>query len=396
MRHRPPRSSGGDPVARATALTAPGAATARGFSLVELLIAMALGLVLLSGMVAVFVANKRSTELNGATADMQENARFAMNAIAADIRMAGHQGCAPLDGGSLAVQATSVPMSDTSRGLTATAVSGYLVASDTAWTPQPNLGSGSVGFRVPDSRVPITGTHALAVQFGEAATAGIDPTNPMTSPSSPVVTDAQVRVQAGDYVIVSNCFGADLFVATSVTQRDDGTTLAHAAGANASGNLTEIYGATATIAQTRVMRFASNVYFVADTGLTNRSGDPITALYQQSLPYNDANNPPTELIQGVENLRLSLGVENDVGQLRYVDPDDPYDPADVRAVRVGLLLSSWDRISPQDDTTTYMLAGSPVPPAGSAGSGGERGATHPADRRHRLAFNTTVKVRNYR
>ena len=143
------------------------------------------------------------------------------------------------------------------------------------------------------------------------------------------------------------------------------------------------------------MRFASNVYFVADTGLVNRSGDAITALYQQSLPYNEPDNPLIELVQGVENLRLSLGVENGVGQLRYVDPGDPYDPAEVRAVRVGLLLSSWDRIAQQVDDTTYHLAGSPIPPA-TGTNGGDRGATHPGDGRHRLAFSTTVKVRNYR
>ena len=366
-----------------------------GFSLVELLVAMTLGLLMIGGMIGVFAANKRSTELNEATANMQENARFAMNAISADIRMAGHQGCAPLDGAAMTVQAVDVPMTSVTSGLYRTAVTGYEVESATEWTPTPALGTGTTGFSLPTGQTAVPGTHALSMQFGEPATA--DLAAGMTGPSGPIVADGQLDLRVGDHAIVSNCFGADLFEVTGSVHDVAAvrTTIQHGAGPNKSANLTEAYGSSATLEQTRVMRFASNVYYVVDTGLRNSSGDAITALYQQSLPYNDASNPPTELIRGVENLRLSLGVRNSLGQLSYVEPDSGYDPARVRAVRVGLLLSSWERIAQQDDAATYMLAGQAIAPSDEA-TAGVRGTTHPGDRRHRLAFNTTVKVRNYR
>ena len=47
------------------------------FSLIELLIAMTLGLILIAGMITVLEGNRRSSELNSTMADLQESARFA-------------------------------------------------------------------------------------------------------------------------------------------------------------------------------------------------------------------------------------------------------------------------------------------------------------------------------
>ncbi|MBX2886174.1 MAG: prepilin-type N-terminal cleavage/methylation domain-containing protein, partial [Granulosicoccus sp.] len=55
--------------------------TIAGFSMVELLVAMAIGLILISGMISVFGGNRRSSELNQAMSNMQESARFAIDAI---------------------------------------------------------------------------------------------------------------------------------------------------------------------------------------------------------------------------------------------------------------------------------------------------------------------------
>ena len=46
--------------------------TQHGVSLVELLIAMTLGLVLLAGMLTVFAGNRKSSELNTALSEIQE------------------------------------------------------------------------------------------------------------------------------------------------------------------------------------------------------------------------------------------------------------------------------------------------------------------------------------
>lgn len=64
-----------------------------GLSLIELMIAMAIGLVLLLGLVQVMSASRAAYQLSSGVARTQENARFAMDSIQRDLRMAGHLGC---------------------------------------------------------------------------------------------------------------------------------------------------------------------------------------------------------------------------------------------------------------------------------------------------------------
>ena len=64
-----------------------------GLSLVELLIASALGLFLILGVVEVFVtARTLQAEVN-ARQSMQEGARIAMSFIGDELRMSGYLGC---------------------------------------------------------------------------------------------------------------------------------------------------------------------------------------------------------------------------------------------------------------------------------------------------------------
>jgi len=61
----------------------------RGFTLVEMMIAAAIGAVLLGGMISVFLGNKKTADLNEAMVEMQQSARFGLEVLARDIRMYG-------------------------------------------------------------------------------------------------------------------------------------------------------------------------------------------------------------------------------------------------------------------------------------------------------------------
>jgi len=65
----------------------------RGFSLIELMVAMALGLVIVGGVVSVMLANKRSYRTNEGLSQIQESARTAYELIARDVRQSGTTGC---------------------------------------------------------------------------------------------------------------------------------------------------------------------------------------------------------------------------------------------------------------------------------------------------------------
>jgi len=369
-----------------------------GVSLVELLIAMTLGLILLAGMLAVFSGNKRSSELNTAMANIQENARFALNALAKDIRMAGFQGCLDSRRGRMAVKSKTAPIPEDGLNVDGakkhnanlSAATGSVIQASGEWKPKiPGE------FSAADTYPPVPGTHALTVQYGNSRQSLLQHavrTGTTPNLAGPAVTADNLGLVAGDLALISNCENVDLFTVTAVSAENDGQSLSHGPTKNVNGNFTTRYGVARNIAQTYVMRFESRVYYVGDTGLKNSSGDTVRALYMQSYPYNDSDNPPAEIVQGVENLRIAYGISTD-NTVRYVTADDPaFRPEDVESIQIGLIMSSWDRIAEQDDTNTYVIAGQSILPSASSSNG----LTHPQDGRYRLVFNTTIKVRNRR
>ena len=367
-----------------------------GFSLVELLLATVISLVLISGIITVFVGNKRSSELNSAMANIQENARFAMDRMANDIRMSGFQGCIDINRSPATVLSASSPTSNYYES----AARGSVIGQGNVWTPAPPLGFTTANHQA------LEGTHALSLQFGDASTfplaqvvgtAGIaNRSGPITVDISPGVSSRPFDLKAGDHAIISNCSFADIFKVSGVATGATTAVLLHGAPANTSGALSTEYGSAASLPVSKVTRFTSNVYYVGKTGLKNDNGDDITALYQQSLPYGDlTNNPPTELVRGIENLRISFGLRTQPDSLTYMLPDDArFDAALVETIRIGLLMVSYDQITDQNDARTYVLAGQEITPASNGAS--TSASVHAADKRFRLAFNTTVKVRNRR
>ena len=353
-----------------------------GFSLVELLVAMTLGVILIAGMLTVFSGNRRSSELNGEMANMQENARFAMNAMAKDARMGGYQGCPDINAAAARVMAQNAPAVG---NIFASATTGSLVVNEAVWSPPP-----PPTFIMPVDNTPIPGTHVLTLQFGGPE---VEPLiGALANQNAPVIVGGNPwGADVGDMMIISNCETADLFRITAMATNGANISIQH--NASATGNVVQSflapYGRNARTVPL-VMQFHSEVYFVGDTGLTNDNGDRITALYKQSLPYD---GQPVELVQGVENMRIRFGVRANSGQLRYVAPGTPgLNPGRVESIQIGLLMTSYDHIASNDDEQTYVLAGQTITPT----TGAVDGTNHAQDRRYRLAFNTTIQVRNRR
>lgn len=65
----------------------------RGFGLIELLVALALGLIIVLGVVQIFIAAKNTYVSQNSAAAMQEDARFVLSKMIQEIRMVGMFGC---------------------------------------------------------------------------------------------------------------------------------------------------------------------------------------------------------------------------------------------------------------------------------------------------------------
>ena len=66
--------------------------SATGFTLVELLVALGLGVVLTSGIANIYMQNRQNYVQDEEIARLQENARYALNMLKRDLVMAGFYG----------------------------------------------------------------------------------------------------------------------------------------------------------------------------------------------------------------------------------------------------------------------------------------------------------------
>ena len=358
----------------------------RGFSLVELLVAMVLGVVLIGGATTVFHGNLRSAELGQSIASMQAGARFALDEISRDLRAAGYRGCTSSGRGNrgaagrLEVETLDTPLDvdDVER----TAVFGARIEAD-GWKP-----SLPPGYAAPSGvAAPVVGTDALLVQYG------MMPGEPLLADMDGVggalrVSGTVGELEVGDLALVADCTGADLLRIGTRSGAAGSVDLSPDRSLSRRYTRDAIY----PLGTPRVMPFVSAIYYVGDTARLNRAGDRVRALYVQTFPYTAAN-PPLELVEGVDQLQLSFGQRDDAGDLRFVAANEgAFEPERVTAVRVGLLVGSLDRLVGNGAVRTFSLVGREVLPAGA--SGGAGAVFYPDDERLRMAFERSVTVRN--
>jgi type IV pilus assembly protein PilW len=68
---------------------------ARGFSLVEMMISITIGLVIIAALVGVLSGNTRSSKTNDRTSELKDNGRYALDHLKRELRHAGYRGYTP-------------------------------------------------------------------------------------------------------------------------------------------------------------------------------------------------------------------------------------------------------------------------------------------------------------
>jgi type IV pilus assembly protein PilW len=359
----------------------------RGFTIIEIMIALLLSSILLAGVVQIYASSKQSYRMTENVARMQENARFAMNYLTREIRMAGYSPCPRTTQVAVILTGGTTPALD----FASEAIGGYEGGVDTLPADFPAAGS-AAGDRIADS-------DAMIILRGDNSgyTLGDPPHNPVTAQFK--VVDA-TGLEDGDILMVCDHNNTAIFQADNVTINggvaDDTVTHNSGGGGVSPGNCTKGLGYNDPILCTalgtsypydkdaQIVKFLSSIYYVG----VSQSGVS-RSLYRRSLLNNTAGTlgvgAAQELIDGIESMQLLYGVDTSADDLadRYVTADQVVDWNNVVSVRVALLVYTPEQINTEDDTNTYYLAGTQFDDT-----------AHGNDKRLRQVYTSTVKIRN--
>ena len=347
----------------------------KGFTLIELMIAIAISSALMLGVSQIFSSSKRTYKLNNELARTQENIRYSVEEMSRDMRMAGYTGCR-------------------NNTLTNTLNPG------TDWVD--NVGTSLLGYEGGVDTFPteyasdvIAGTDSIIILRGGADT-GLK-FKSKTNAANFKVNKNNHGLVAGDIIMLTDCSHTAVVQVTNSNQSNG--TVVHQTGAGAPGNCTKGMGSTNCSSvngtpfnwnkDAHVIKFMATAYYIA----ASVNGLPGSrSLYRMSLEGDP--DVAEELVEGVENMQITYGYDTngDGFANRYIKANEvnaASDFKDVVSVRMGLLFQSRDNAKRSVNKKPFVLAGTSITSAASPGS-----HEYAEDNRLRFAINTVIKLRN--
>lgn len=324
-----------------------------GFSLIELMISMALGLIILAGITIVFVQNSQTRREIEKTARQIENGRFALQAIREDLELAGFLSSyvPPLT----APTATALPdpcsvvLSDINSA-SVLHVQGY---DNTATTPSC----------LSDRK---SGTDILVVRRAAACAAG--------------AAGCDAFLTGAPHIQSSDC------------TQDTQPYILGTAAANFTLRKVDC------VSTAEIRRYRTHIYFIANNNLAN---DGVPTLKRAELGVGAGGTMAftiVPLVEGIENLQLEYGIDTNNDGVPNIYTADPnaYNTCtgntcvqnwwNVMSTRVYLLARNTAASSGYTDLNTYTLG---LTAAGQANVFGPYG-----DHIRRQPYNATVYLFN--
>lgn len=376
----------------------------QGLSLIELMIAILIGLFLLIGVIQVFAAARTAYQLSSGLARAQENGRFAVDYLQRDIRLTGHFGCindqARLQTAGNLNSHLSTATDD--RLNFAVSLQGY-EANDTAPEDSMTIGAPTAGWS------PALPTYLSSLSPAPQAGSDIVVLRFLASEGVPVTTVAagELTVDPTKWAVLTNdgvanptlfgvgdCTYADVFQGASVNPGTGAITVS-ASGLNATtADFVSRYTASPA-GQTTLYRAESMVYYVG-----TRDGAAGPSLYR--VRFGSAaggggalvTSQPEEIVEGIENMQVVYG--QDQGTVTTLTGNvTTFNTAEV----LGTTETEWRRVG---QVQVGLLARSPDPAAAAevdpANATNRRilGTlyTPPADARFRTTYESSIALRN--
>lgn len=360
----------------------------QGLSLVELMIALVLGLVLSAGVFQVFTNSSQTYRLSDSLSNMQENLRFALGRLQYETRMAGYRGCMigqPFNnlkpGGTNYL--TYVYGGQPVAGWEADGTDIGETYSNVDFDPtNTSLTVDGVADSPISGNVILPGSDVFLVNNATIANVALNG-NP-SSNANTIGTAGNSGIPAGRILlaVTSDCTDGDLFQKTNAATSGS---LTKGSGQDPGNRLPFSQGfSTNYDNQATIYEFNSTAFFIGN-GVT---GTP--SLFMRRLDAGDpfgGNN--VELVEGVESMQVLYGITNPGGTtvVNYVSADNVGNWNNVASVRIALLLRSDDGV--QDGGReegeapvgrVYNLLGTQI--------------TTEADDRARMVGTLTIGIRN--
>lgn len=350
-----------------------------GFTMVELMVSLAIGLLVTLAVSQVYLSSRDTYGAKEELSRLQENARFASEFIARDLRMAGYMGC-----NSKMPQTQVGNIVDPQNATTTFNVSGIrgfryecttgCTGALTEWAPALPAAWFAAGDVVIGSDVFIV---QRASDLSTHLTGNTTPVN--ANVQIHTTANVQLEIDANDVLMVADCKAADVFRATGVSNGSGKTTIAHASG-NTQNNLAHFYGPDAEI-----MKLLSRAYYIGKRGGNANAAANTNppSLFRKELSRG-LTTPSVELVEGIERMVVRYGEDTLRGDRvadRYLNPDDITNYRNVVSVQLALLLRT---LAPTDtivDARPYQLLDVAVPAAN--------------DRLRRRIFTSTIDIRNH-
>ena len=329
----------------------------KGFSIVEMMVAMVISLILLAGIAQIFLSSRQSFTIQNTLSRQQENGRYATNVIAQDLRRTGYWG------GNADV--TGVTGTEPPIAAAATCNTG-----DNSWA------------RMIDRRI-FGLNHTETAPL--AAYACINDGNGHSS------RDVLVMRFASPWLVfptptttqrpVEN--NSTLYIRSSLTIPDQAGRIFK--GSDNSDSDNDMNGGATAPPSERTSELMTRAYYIGPSGQTC-NGTAVPSLYREEL---DNNGQPVavEVAYGVDNLQIRYGLDTDGDDAvdSYLDAgtsglDEDSEWDQVIAVRYWLLTRSECPETGYTNNTTYNM--------------GDLTSYTPNDGFRRQLYQSTVKLRN--
>lgn len=358
----------------------------QGVTLIELMVALVIGLVLIAGTTQLYVKSQRTYQDNEGVAQLQEVARYALNVLEQDIVMSSYFGVhSTQESGSAAISGQANQLTGTAAAAVATSADanacGTNFAVDLANNIQgdnngllPASQGGAAGF-LSSSRTTACSAYGQRIESSDTLTVRRAETCENTNAAFPNCATKTLRI--------CSAVGSDedKLVNNSSACPNDGTS-------------------------SLVNDVLVHAYYI-DRDSTQQTTLP--SLRRKILVTGPAFQDQ-EVIPGVEDMQVQFGIEtiaNESKDLfkgtvsRYVNPDDsaltPTAPAvaQIVTVRIWLLVRAEAKEPGYTDTQTYSYADRLGTAVSNLNSTTARGMMYaPNDGYRRLLVSRTYNVRN--